>query len=157
MSTVLTQLLLIISGIVLLGYLAWQGSVKTLCLDSPAFVFSESWVTVMGKFSFRRAFASLLEGNFVARVSWGVQTPCLQWQALTLCIQVYLPAQNILSVTLTLVDALQVFWSTIGRLSCCRTVGRFSGVVAHVSFRFPQPVTRPLKPASINLWKEIRL
>lgn len=111
----------------------------------------------MGKFSFRRVFASLLEGNLVAQISRGVQTPCIQWQALTICTQVYLPAQNILSVTLTLVDALQVFWSTIGRLSCCRTVGRFSGVVAQVSFRFPQPVTRPLNPASINLWKEIRL
>ena len=63
---------------------------------------------------------------------------------LALCLQRYLPAQNMLSVTLTLVDALQVSWSTMGTLSCCRTVGRLFGLVAHVSFKLPQPVTRPL-------------
>lgn len=98
----------------------------------------------MGKLLFRRALKNLSESNLVVCVPAGAQPPCLQWQVFALCLQVYLPAQNMLSVTLTLVDALQVSWSTMGMLSCCRTVGRLFGLVTHVSFRFPQPVTRPL-------------
>lgn len=77
---------------------------------------------------------------------------------LYLCyLQCYLPAQNMLLVILTLVDFLQTSWFTMGTLTCCRTVGRLLGSVTHVSFKFPQPVTLPLNPASISLWKEAQV
>lgn len=55
-----------------------------------------------------------------------------------------LPAQNMLSVTLTDVELRQVSWSTIGRWICWRTEGKCLAAGFQVSFRFPQPVTRPL-------------
>lgn len=64
---------------------------------------------------------------------------------------IFLPAQNMLSVILTEVELRQMFWSTIGRWICCRTVGKFLTAGFQLSFRFPQPVTRPLKPSDIRL------
>ena len=64
-----------------------------------------------------------------------------------------LPAQNMLSVMRILVDALQTGCSTSGKFTTCRTLGCTSPtLVVHVSFRLPQPVTRPLYPVWISLW-----
>lgn len=64
-----------------------------------------------------------------------------------------LPAQNMLSVMRIRVEALQTSRSTMGRFTTCRTLGCTSlALVVQVSFRLPQPVTRPLYPARSNLW-----
>lgn len=68
-----------------------------------------------------------------------------------------LPAQNMLLVILTAVELLQVSCSTMGRWICWRTVGRFLADGFHVSFRFPQPLTRPLYPAIIRLTEKHNL
>lgn len=62
-----------------------------------------------------------------------------------------LPAQYMLSVILILVDALQVSWATMGRATCCSKVGKAALPDVQVSYKFPQPVTRPLYPASSRL------
>lgn len=59
-----------------------------------------------------------------------------------------------LSVTFTDVELLQTSWSTMGRWICWSTSGRFLAEGFQVSFRFPQPVTRPLYPWVIRLLEE---
>lgn len=66
-----------------------------------------------------------------------------------------LPAQNMLSVILTEVELRQMFWSTIGRWICWRTDVKFLTAGFQLSFRFPHPVTRPLKPSDIRLPEKI--
>lgn len=61
--------------------------------------------------------------------------------------------QNMLSVILMVVDALQVSRSTMGRFTSCSKVGKAAPPELQVSCRFPQPVTRPLYPVSIRLQK----
>ncbi len=59
-----------------------------------------------------------------------------------------------LSVILTDVEVMQMFWSTIGRWIRRRNMGKSLVEGFRVSFRIPQPVTRPLKPWVISLSEE---
>lgn len=64
----------------------------------------------------------------------------------------HLPAQNMLSVMRIRVEALHTGRSTMGRFTTCRTLGCTSVTLdVHISFRLPQPVTRPLYPARSSL------